>query len=117
VRIGQRVRTGQPVGTLAVASSHCWPETCLHLGVRRRDRYVDPLLMLGPRAVRLKPLDAPERAGAVAPVADRADPGRVGPTSGRDPDPAATRSGGVAVATGIVAAVLLAGAVRRQARG
>ncbi|MBA2773943.1 MAG: M23 family metallopeptidase [Nocardioidaceae bacterium] len=58
VEVGETVAAGDPLGTLTTTSSHCWPETCLHLGVRRGTTYLDPLTLLGPRPVRLKPLDA-----------------------------------------------------------
>jgi murein DD-endopeptidase MepM/ murein hydrolase activator NlpD len=62
VHRGSRVRGGQPLGTLTVVGSHCLPLSCLHLGVRDGEVYLDPLgfLSLGP--VRLLPL-----AGAVSP--------------------------------------------------
>lgn len=66
---GQSVTAGQVIATLAGVHSHCAPRACLHLGVRRGDGYVDPLTLLGPRAVRLKPLtdgvlsSAPDGAG------------------------------------------------------
>ncbi|MFF3764850.1 peptidoglycan DD-metalloendopeptidase family protein [Streptomyces sp. NPDC001922] len=44
VRKGDRVTAGQPVGTLD-GRSHC-PAGCLHWGLRRGDRYLDPLSLL-----------------------------------------------------------------------
>jgi len=64
VEVGEAVAAGEPVGTLTTTSSHCWPQTCLHLGVRRGTTYVDPLTLLGPRPVRLKPLDPGDGGGA-----------------------------------------------------
>jgi murein DD-endopeptidase MepM/ murein hydrolase activator NlpD len=37
VRRGQRVRAGQPLGTLVLAGGHCLPSACLHWGLRRWD--------------------------------------------------------------------------------
>ena len=43
VRAGQRVLRGQTVGTVAAGPGHCVPATCLHWGLRRGDRYLDPM--------------------------------------------------------------------------
>ncbi|MCY7405392.1 MAG: M23 family metallopeptidase [Cryobacterium sp.] len=53
VTMGDRVRAGQVIGTVA-SGGHC-PPGCLHLGVRLHGWYVSPLLFLGnlPRAVLL----------------------------------------------------------------
>lgn len=56
VSVGEPVRAGEPIGFLQLPHSHCLPADCLHLGVRRGDVYIDPLRLLGPRPVRLKPL-------------------------------------------------------------
>jgi murein DD-endopeptidase MepM/ murein hydrolase activator NlpD len=53
---GQVVAQGQVVGTLATAGSHCAPRACLHLGAVRGGSYVDPLVLLERRRVRLLPL-------------------------------------------------------------
>lgn len=46
---GARVLRGQVVGTLQAVAGHCAPASCLHWGVRRTDRYVDPMeLLAGP---------------------------------------------------------------------
>jgi len=58
VRVGEHVRAGQPLGTLQAIQSHCAPRTCLHLGIRRGEDYVDPLSLFGPLYVRLKPIGA-----------------------------------------------------------
>ncbi|MBA0051826.1 M23 family peptidase [Streptomyces sp. AJS327] len=48
VRTGDRVRTGTTIGTLAPQSTaHC-PTTCLHWGLRRTERYLNPLSLLPP---------------------------------------------------------------------
>lgn len=53
VVVGDRVRAGQVIGTVA-SGGHC-PPGCLHFGVRLHGSYVSPLLFLGdlPRAVLL----------------------------------------------------------------
>lgn len=58
VTVGQQVRAGQQIGALQVTGSHCFPAACLHLGVKRGKEYYDPLSLLGPVAVRLKPVAA-----------------------------------------------------------
>lgn len=45
VRKGDRVRAGQIVGTISDGPRHC-RSTCLHWGVRRAERYIDPLSLL-----------------------------------------------------------------------
>ncbi|GLV51698.1 hypothetical protein TBS_22660 [Thermobispora bispora] len=57
VRQGQRVAAGQVIGVIEAAggwAGHC-PEVCLHWGLIHRDRYLDPLLLLGMGQVRLLP--------------------------------------------------------------
>ncbi|MNW66435.1 hypothetical protein D3C74_449070 [compost metagenome] len=54
---GTRVARGEVVGTLesspdgggGAAAGHCVPASCLHWGVRRGERYLDPLALLAPR--------------------------------------------------------------------
>ncbi len=51
VEVGGTVRAGRPVAVVADAGAgHCAPDRCLHWGVRRGDRYLDPLVLVG-RAV------------------------------------------------------------------
>jgi len=57
VRVGRSVHAGQRIGSLQAPRWHCAPSVCLHLGVRSGDVYLDPLSLLGPLAVRLKPVD------------------------------------------------------------
>lgn len=68
VTVGDEVNAGDPIGTLAVAGSHCAPGSCLHWGAREGERYVDPTGLVRSAAVRLLPLgertlsgDAPPR--------------------------------------------------------
>jgi hypothetical protein len=48
---GERVAAGDVLGTLegGSPSSHCGAQDCLHLGARRGESYLDPLLLLGGR--------------------------------------------------------------------
>lgn len=46
--VGTAVRAGDVVATLAASPAHCGAVTCLHLGVRRGETYLDPLLLLLP---------------------------------------------------------------------
>jgi murein DD-endopeptidase MepM/ murein hydrolase activator NlpD len=55
VRTGQIVTTGQPIGRLSSAGSHCAPRACLHWGLLQGDTYLDPLSLLGTVPVRLLP--------------------------------------------------------------
>jgi murein DD-endopeptidase MepM/ murein hydrolase activator NlpD len=61
VRVGDVLARGQPIGTLELAGSHCFPRACLHWGWRRGDVYLDPLLLVGAGPIVLLPLwrDAP----------------------------------------------------------
>jgi murein DD-endopeptidase MepM/ murein hydrolase activator NlpD len=61
VTVGTVVRTGGVLGTLQTGRSHCFPRTCLHWGLIRGDRYLDPLALLGIAPVRLLPLTLPYR--------------------------------------------------------
>nr|WP_239091016.1 M23 family metallopeptidase [Asanoa iriomotensis] len=55
VRRGDRVATGDPIGTVEAGHAGCPVTACLHWGLRREDVYLNPLLLLGFR-VRLLPL-------------------------------------------------------------
>ncbi|MFE3450705.1 peptidoglycan DD-metalloendopeptidase family protein [Nonomuraea sp. NPDC059194] len=54
VRRGQTVATGDRIGVLESTSWHC-TASCLHWGLRRDFRYLDPLLLLGWGPIRLLP--------------------------------------------------------------
>ena len=56
VRSGDRVAVGMPLGRLAAAHPGCPVPDCLHWGLRRGPVYLNPLLLLRPLRVRLKPL-------------------------------------------------------------
>ncbi|MCA2190481.1 M23 family metallopeptidase [Nonomuraea cavernae] len=51
---GQRVAPGDRLGVVEDSSGHC-QESCLHWGLLRPPRYLDPLLLLGQAHVRLLP--------------------------------------------------------------
>lgn len=75
VAVGQRVRTGDPLGTLQ-RRSHCPQRACLHWGLKRGADYLDPMA-LGRRddaTVRLLP--ATEREVARRRAAARAEAAR-----------------------------------------
>lgn len=55
VHRGDPVVVGALVGTLSNVSGHCLPLSCLHLGRRAGDVYLDPLELLGGGPVRLLP--------------------------------------------------------------
>ena len=68
VRVGDVLARGQPVGTLALAGSHCFPRACLHWGWKRGETYLDPLLLVGGGPIVLLPLwRGSSRAGVSAP--------------------------------------------------
>ncbi|MFC8718748.1 murein hydrolase activator EnvC family protein [Kitasatospora sp. NPDC057198] len=58
VPVGTAVAAGDPIGVVAGGSGHC-PVDCLHWGLVRGDRYLDPLALLGSGRARLLPLSPP----------------------------------------------------------
>lgn len=62
VAVGARLRGGDPIGTLGLAGSHCFPRACLHWGWVAGETYLDPLRLVGLGPIRLLPL---WRAGPV----------------------------------------------------
>jgi murein DD-endopeptidase MepM/ murein hydrolase activator NlpD len=56
VRVGDVLARGQPIGSLELAGSHCFPQACLHWGWRRGPTYLDPLLLVGGGPIVLLPL-------------------------------------------------------------
>jgi len=40
---GSSVQAGEVIGTITSHTSHCEPETCLHVGLRRNGQYRNPL--------------------------------------------------------------------------
>ena len=60
VSVGSRVRVGDPIGTLTAGESHCSTKTyvsCLHWGLIRDEKYLNPLSLVQKR-VRLLPMRA-----------------------------------------------------------
>jgi len=58
VAVGENVDAGAVLGRLQLFGSHCFPRSCLHWGlIEGRDRYLDPLTLVGAGPVRLLPLD------------------------------------------------------------
>lgn len=55
VRIGDHITAGASLGMVADTKGHC-SVTCLHVGARLGDDYLDPLRLLSPRRAVLKPL-------------------------------------------------------------
>ena len=56
VHVGQQVGRGARIGTLQRASSHCFPQACLHWGLLQGETYLDPLTLVGAGPIRLLPL-------------------------------------------------------------
>jgi hypothetical protein len=50
------VAAGDPIGVLLTGHAECEVAACLHWGLRRDDDYLDPLMLVAPRKLRLKPL-------------------------------------------------------------
>jgi murein DD-endopeptidase MepM/ murein hydrolase activator NlpD len=46
LRQGQPVRRDDVLGWVGGGPTHCAPAICLHWGVRKNGRYIDPLLLL-----------------------------------------------------------------------
>jgi murein DD-endopeptidase MepM/ murein hydrolase activator NlpD len=58
VAVGETVSAGDPIGFVTDERGHCGKEPCLHWGVRRGGRYLNPLdVLAGFGPVRLLPLD------------------------------------------------------------
>jgi murein DD-endopeptidase MepM/ murein hydrolase activator NlpD len=60
VAVGTRVARGDLIGRLDAGHPGCPVVACLHWGLRRDGRYLDPLALLGLGRVRLLPLEAGE---------------------------------------------------------
>lgn len=67
VHVGDVLARGQPIGTLELAGSHCFPRACLHWGWKRGSTYLDPLLLVGGGPIVLLPLwrDSPQPVSGV----------------------------------------------------
>jgi murein DD-endopeptidase MepM/ murein hydrolase activator NlpD len=46
LRQGQSIQRADVLGRIGGGPTHCAPGTCLHWGVRRDGRYIDPLLLV-----------------------------------------------------------------------
>lgn len=74
--VGDRVSAGDPIGSLELVGSHCFPRACLHWGWIRGEIYRDPLDLVGAGPVRLLPLwraepvPASTTSATLAPYAD-----------------------------------------------
>lgn len=55
VAVGAQVTAGEVIGRVAAGSGHC-PTSCLHWGLLRGRRYLDPLALVGLGRARLLPL-------------------------------------------------------------
>lgn len=56
VPLGASIARGDPIGTLELGGSHCFPRACLHWGWIEAETYLDPLRLVGFGPVRLLPL-------------------------------------------------------------
>lgn len=56
VAVGTAVAAGEEIGRLAPDTGHCAGKDCLHWGLLRGERYLDPLALFGSGAARLLPL-------------------------------------------------------------
>jgi hypothetical protein len=88
VAVGERLRAGDPIGTLIGAGSHCLPAACLHWGRIAGRTYLDPMALLRRAPVRLLPVWAGGSLGA----ASRSAPVPTSPA--RPAGSGATQSGG-----------------------
>lgn len=94
VTAGDVVSTGTVLGELVGAGSHCAEAACLHLGARRGDDYLDPMLLLGMRGPSvLLPL------GGAGAGAAGAGGGGGGPSAGVGAEAGREGEGPVSVAT------------------
>ena len=91
VVLGQALTLGAELGTLVAGHPGCPVAACLHWGLRRGEIYLNPLLLLGPLQVRLKPTRSVSAPGG-GPDADtvassRPSLGRLGVRHGPGPSP------------------------------
>ncbi|SDL66836.1 Peptidase family M23 [Nonomuraea maritima] len=110
VRQGQTVTPGTLLGVLATSKPHCH-ESCLHWGLIRDGRYLDPLLLLGQVLTRLLPFwesppaTAPLPARAVIRQRGNAPTPHQGSVAGATPRPQPNRIAGPPSARQISTAV------------
>ncbi|MGN9838713.1 murein hydrolase activator EnvC family protein [Nonomuraea sp. H19] len=65
VRRGQPVEPGAELGVVEASKAHC-RQSCLHWGLLREDRYLDPLILLGHAPIRLLPFWPANPSGGTA---------------------------------------------------
>ncbi|MFJ9610936.1 peptidoglycan DD-metalloendopeptidase family protein [Kitasatospora sp. NPDC101176] len=63
VPVGTTVPAGAVIGRIAPGGRHCHERDCLHWGLLRGERYLDPLALFGAGAARLLPLGGDRRDG------------------------------------------------------
>ncbi|MEU9078708.1 peptidoglycan DD-metalloendopeptidase family protein [Kitasatospora sp. NPDC048538] len=63
VPVGTSVPAGAVIGRIAPDGRHCRERDCLHWGLLRGERYLDPLALFGAGAARLLPLGGDRRDG------------------------------------------------------
>jgi hypothetical protein len=121
--VGQGVRPGDPIGVLARPMGHCGPFPCLHWGLRRAQRYLDPLTLLSPPGDWvLLPFLEPERERPKLDVKTRSAAGGAAsidhpaPPVGGEANRTSSGRGRVVAAGGLVALAVGAPALTR-ARG
>ena len=56
VKFGQFVKQGQIIGYLQQIGSHCFPESCLHFGLKEGKTYLNPIISNQRKYPRLLPL-------------------------------------------------------------
>ena len=56
VKFGQFVKQGQIIGYLQQIGSHCFPESCLHFGLKEEKTYLNPIISNPRKYPRLLPL-------------------------------------------------------------
>lgn len=111
VSVETRVAVGAALGTVE-AGGHCTGRTCLHWGLKRGAKYLDPLALVGLGPPRLLPLDTSPASAASSPspvVAAPAAEQRAGAAWADALGPFA------APAAGAVAGAVVAGAMLRRA--
>lgn len=56
LKVGDTVKVGQVIGTIAKGGRHCLPKICLHFGARNSAGYLDPRRLIRPTFPVLLPL-------------------------------------------------------------
>ncbi|MFI6602019.1 peptidoglycan DD-metalloendopeptidase family protein [Nonomuraea sp. NPDC050536] len=89
VRQGQPITAGTRLGVIEDVPGHC-PVSCLHWGLLRATRYLDPLLLLAQANIRLLPYWPTQHPVTSTPNAPEPDPSTPAPATdeGATPPPA-----------------------------